>query len=262
MGAVRNRLYGIAWFSYLCLFAGMMVVRHRLPEQLPSRYGVDGQILSWTGRDAFLLAHFLVPALVLVFVYLIDRVFTKKIGCDNAFLAAVTLVLTCAFCAALLPVFALAFGVSFKAYVWIGVAAAIIALFWAGYRARKVTLVSGDQPVMEVSAYFRVLKPGGLMSVIPFTYPFFPYSISLNRSGLLLRGVLLEGLWKWERIVSIAPGKASQAYAGNAVRIACSGKDVVVVTLNDLKWPLVTNAPDRDTFFRTVRELAPHVSVG
>jgi hypothetical protein len=133
--------------------------------------------------------------------------------------------------------------------------------FFLAYRYRMRSLQKEDEIVVRGADYFRRLKPTGLMAWIPVSYPFFPYSISLNKDGLLLRGVLLGNLWPWDQIASAKPGKAFQAYSGSAIRLAVSGKEVVVISLKNLRWPVVTNAPDRELFLEAVRRHAPLVQI-
>jgi len=260
MDAIRVRLYGTAWLVYFVLIAAMMVLRRTLPERLPTRFLEDGTAAGWTERDSFIITFFTILGLILFFSILIDRFLLRKLG-ENAFLAAVTLFLTLLFLLALMPPVLHALDIPHIPILTLSVAGCLTVLLILAYLLRMRTLRKEDEEVKRTSDYFRKLKPTGLMAWIPVSYPFFPYTISLNDQGLLLRGALLASRWGWSQIEAVKPGKAHQAYGGAAIRLAVSGLDVILLTLKGVKWPLVANAPDRDLFLEAVRRHAPSIEI-
>jgi hypothetical protein len=255
MGGIRRRLYACAWILYGATLALVWSLLGRMPEHLPAPWGS-----AWTDRNTFFGVQFGVLGLILLFSIPIDRVLLKRTG-DNAFLACITLFMTLLFALLLTPV------------VWIGLSAPKLLLAWslaasfalgacgAGYLVRMRTLAREGGKESEGAAYYRTIRPGVLMGIFPPAYPFFPYSVEARDGGLRVKGPLMDCRWDWGQVASARPGRPAQAYAGMAVRLTASGRDVVIVGVRDLKWPVVLNAPDRARFFEAVRTLAPGVEI-
>lgn len=256
MRSIRRRLYAASWALFGALASAVLLLRSRLPERLP---GLTAE--AWTDRDAFFGVQLAVLALILLFAVPIDRVLLRRSG-DSAFMAAIALFMALLFTLILLPVLLVGLGFPRPGLAW-SVAAALAVLGSAlAYLVRMRALRADRAGETRGAGYFRKIRPGWVMGLFPLAYPFFPHSLEVGEEGIRLRGALMDCRWRWEQVVSVAPGRPAQAYAGVAVRMVASGRDLVVLGLRDLRWPVVFNAPDRPEFLEAVRKLAPTVPIG
>lgn len=256
MNGIRRRLYLSAWVLYAALLAAVWALRGRLPERLPALWGG-----AWTDRDAFFGIQFALLGLILLFSGPIDRVLLRRSG-ESAFLAAIALFMTLLFALILLPVLWVGLNAPRPGTAWF-VAAGMALIGCAGaYLARMRTLRGESAGESLEATYYRKVRPGWLMALFPVGYPFLPFSTAADARGLRVKGALMDCRWGWDQVESVSEGKPVQAYAGMAIRLTASGKDVVVVGLKDVRWPVVLNAPDRARFLEAVAKLAPGVRLG
>lgn len=260
MDALRRRLGTVSWSLFGVLTAAFLALRGRLPEHLASGVGPEGEILSWAGRDAFFAVQIGVLALILLFTALIDRVLLRRYG-DTAFIAAVALFMAILSAATLAPVLLAGLGVTWVAEASWGIVAAGVAGLAGAYVARMRTLRLEGVAEAGRDGYYGRIRPGWFFALLPPAYPFLPFSVSADAEGLRVKGPLMDCRWGWASVVSVRPGRRSQAYGGMAVRLTASGFDVVVVEVRGQRWPVVLNAPDRDAFLAAVRRLAPQVRI-
>lgn len=255
MEGIRRRLYLSAWVLYAALLLSVWMLRDRLPERLPALWEVGG-----TDRDAFFGVQFALLGLILLFSAPIDRVLLRRSG-ESAFLAAIALFMTLIFALILLPVLWVGLNAPRVGWAWFAAAAAVLAGCTGAYLARMRTLRREAVGESLGAAYYRKVRPGWPVALFPLGYPFLPYSIAADAAGLRVKGALMDCRWSWDQVGSISEGMPVQAYTGMAIRLTASGKDVVVLDLMDVRWPVVLNAPDREAFLGVVRTLAPSVEV-
>lgn len=256
MDGIRRRLYLSAWILYGALLAAVWFLRGRLPGRLPALW--DG---AWTDRDAFFGVQFAVLGLILLFSAPIDRVLLRRSG-ESAFLAAIALFMTVLFALILLPVLWVGLNAPRPGLAWLAAAGLAVAGCAGAYLARMRTLRGEAVGESLEAAYYRKVRPGWVVALFPVGYPFLPFSTAADTHGLRVKGALMDCRWGWDQVESISEGKPVQAYAGMAIRLTASGKDVVVVGLRDVRWPVVLNAPDRLRFLEAVAKLAPGVRLG